>query len=413
MKTLYKTFGAAAIFSSLFIAEEAKAKPGWDVLGNANGYTSGISCSTCHAGTPTENNVTTSYGVLFNSRVNDNNVSTASFVPLESFDSDGDGFTNGQELRQAGGNVNYAIIFPSLSLPDIISGNVSAKAVDGGAVSALSYIGTAFTGGRTLFEKPATAATTSSTFMYKFGGIQIGATATFYDENNAVIPFTPANTADGSYVVNTLPTAPAIPIGSMNITVKDDGVFDLYSTAAFQRIAKARIPAFVPVVNPASINPYATISSFAKISPTATVDNYAVVDAYAVIDNYAVVGAYAQVGSYAYIAANVDLYAGVDIYTQVTIDPYVEVLASITTPTTQTLPNSVGYISSRFAIATSQPAPSILGGINGAGAGGGATGKTTGLHCMTSGLGTQGLMFLSLMAVGGLLLRRNKAHSIN
>ncbi|MDQ6977224.1 MAG: hypothetical protein Q9M75_03850, partial [Ghiorsea sp.] len=73
------------------------------------------------------------------------------------------------------------------------------------------------------------------------------------------------------------------------------------------------------------------------------------------------------------------------------------------TPTTQaSLPITQGVVRSRIAITTTAPATGVAFGSNG-GADGGTTG---GLHCMTTGLGTQGLMFLGLL--GAVFLVRRK-----
>ncbi len=401
-------FTTSLILSSISVAQFATAKSNYPA-GQPLIYNNSISCSSCHSGTPqTENNANTSYGILFGNAYDDDRGTLATaYLSLEQWDIDRDGFSNGQELRQTSGYFNSSALTPVLTAPDINAGNVMAKAVTGSPVTALSVAGTSFLNDITTFEKPDTAnAVTTTTFMYKFGGMQAGAIATFYDENNTPMA---ANTADGSYATNLIPLDTTLD-GSMNVLVKDDGVFDLYSQTAFIRIAKARTPTFVPVTNPASINPYATIDPYAKISPLATIDNYAVVDAYAIVDNYAVVGSYAQVGPYAYIAPNVNIFTGTALgaTNAAVIDPYVNVTTNITAAGTTALPNGAGYVQAKFSITTSAPAiPSIVGGggDDNDGEGGDSAG---GLHCMTSGLGLQGLMFLSLFATAYLFRRKKK-----
>ncbi len=392
---------SGVLLSSLLLATQAQAKPNYPA-GQPAIYNGAISCSACHSRSPeTENNANTAYGILFGNAYDDDRGTLASaYLSLEPWDIDRDGFSNGQELRQASGYFDSAAIIPTLTNPDMtdVYGNVSAKAVDGGgAVAELSITGSSFANDITFFGKPSIAnAVTTTTFMYKFGGMQTGATATFYDENNAPIA---ANTADGSYSTNLIPGDTTLD-GSMNILVKDEGVFDLYSQAAFIRIAKARVPAFTPRTNPETLG--ANVSAFAQISPTATIDSYAVIDAYAIVDNNATVGPYAQIGSYAYIAPGVSV-NGTAPTTKAIVDPYVEVNTNISTAGTTALPNGVGYVQAKFSITTTAPAvPSIVGGGKG-GEGGGDSG---GLHCMTAGLGLQGLIFLSLFGIASLLRRK-------
>jgi len=394
---------ASLLLSSVLLAQTAEAKPGYPA-GQPLIYGGAIGCTSCHSGTPqTENNANTTYGLLFGNLYGDDNggTLTTAYVALERYDIDRDGFTNGQELRQPSGYFNSNLAIPTLTTPDMTTtGGHQAKAVDGGAVSELTVTGSSFANDITTFAKSSIGAPitgTTATFIYKFGGMQPGASATFYDENNLVIASTPANTTDAGFASNFI-AADATLDGSMNITVKDEGVFDLYSQAAFIRIAKARTANFIPLATPNNLG--ASISPYAQISPTASVDTYAVIDAYAIVDNRATVGPYAQVGSYAYIASNVSVNGTSPA--KAIVDPYVEVTTSISTDGYSSLPNPVGTVRAKFSISTTAPIiPNITGG-----GGEGGTGKTTGLHCMTSGLGLQGLIFSSLFAVGFMIRRK-------
>ncbi len=392
------------ILSSISFAQLVNAKANYP-SGQPIIYNNAIGCTSCHSGTPqTENNANTTYGILFGNAYDDDRGTLASaYLSLERYDIDRDGFSNGQELRQTSGYFNSSTLTPALTAPDINAGNVMAKAVSAGAVAVLTDPGTSFLNDMATFERTTLGVPLTTTdFMYKFGGMQAGATGTFYDENNTPIA---ANSADGIFAANLIPADTTLD-GSMRVTVKDDGVFDLYSQAAFIRIAKARTPAFTPVPNPELINPNAQIDPYAVISSSATIDNYAVIDAYAIVDNNATVGAYSHVGSYAFIPANISIFASAlatDPYA--VVDPYVEVKSSITTPGTTSLPNGVGYVKATFSITTTAPLiPSIVGGSDG-NEGGDSAG---GLHCMTTGLGLQGLMFLSLFGTGYLLRRKKK-----
>jgi hypothetical protein len=391
-------FSSGLLLSSLLLGSQAEAKPNYPG-GQPLIYNNAIGCTSCHSGTPqTEKNANTTYGLLFGNAYDDGRGTLASaYLSLEQWDIDRDGFSNGQELRQTSGYFNSAASTPTLTAPDITAGTVSAKAVDGGAVTSLTNPGTSFANDITSFEKssvgaPATGTTT--TFMYTFGGMQTGAMATFYDENNAIIASTPANTADGSYSTNPISPTDATLDGSMNITVRDEGVFDLYSQAAFIRKAKAKTPAFTPTT---IFDAYTGVSPYAQISPAAQVDQYAVIDAYAIIDSYAVIGPYAQIGSYAYVNFSVNGTSPA----KAIVDPYVEVTTNISTDGYTHLPNPVGTVSAKFSITTTAP---IIPNVTGGGEGG--EGSTGGLHCMTTGLGLQGLIFFALFAAGYMLRRK-------
>jgi len=392
------------LLSSLLLNTQVQAKS-WYPASQPAIYNNAIGCTTCHSGTPqTERNANTTYGLLFGNLSDDDNGGglLSAYIALERYDIDRDGFSNGQELRQTSGYFNSSALTPTLTAPDINAGNVMAKAVTGSPVTALSVTGTSFLNDITTFEKPDIAnAVTTTTFMYKFGGMQAGATATFYDENNTPMA---ANTADGSYSTNLIPADTTLD-GSMNILVKDEGVFDLYSQAAFIRIAKARTPTFTPIAAPNALG--ANVSAFAKISPSANIDSYAVINAYAIVDNNATVGPYAQIGSYAYIAPNVSV-NGTATLTKAIVDPYVNVKTSITTAGTTALPTSTGYVQAKFSITTTVPIiPSITGvGDENEGEGGEGGESSGGLHCMTTGLGLQALIFFGLFAAGFMVRRK-------
>ncbi len=395
-KNMYLGLGIAA--SCLGLTTQAIAKD-WYPGQQPAIYNNAISCSACHSATPaTEYNANTTYGILFG-QVSDDDIPssiTNAYIALERYDIDRDGFSNGQELRQASGHFNYATVIPTLAAVDKTSGNVSAKAASAGAVMALTDTGTSFANDMTTFERTTSGVPLTTTdFMFKHGGMQTGATGVFYDENGAIIP---ANTADGAFTPNFIPNDTTLD-GSMRVTVKDDGVFDLYSQAAFIRIAKARTPAFTPKVISNTINPYVSVD--AKISPTATIDANAVIDAYAIVDSYAVIGPYAQIGSYAYIAPNVSV-NGTGSAAKAIVDPYVAVTSNITTAGTTSLPNGTGYVKATFSITTAAPViPTVTGETND-----GGDSNTGGLHCVTTGLSTPALMFLGLFAASYFIRRK-------
>jgi hypothetical protein len=394
-------FSSALLLSSLLLSSQLNAKPNYPTF-QPGIYGGAIGCGSCHSGargSESERNANTTYGLLFGNLRSGNLTST--YIALERYDIDHDGFSNGQELRQPSGYYNSASSTPTLAAPKITYQGHQAKAVDGGAVTTFTVSGSSFANDITSFEKSSVGAPvtgTTTTFMYTFGGMQTGAMATFYDENNAIIAATPANTGDGSYLANPISPTDTTLDGSMNITVKDEGVFDLYSQAVFIRKAKARTPAFTPT---AIFDAYTGVSPYAQISPAAQVDQYAVIDAYAVIDRYAVIGPYTQIGSYAYINAPVNGTSP----TKAIVDPYVEVTTNIATDGYTSLPNPLGTVAAKFSITTTAP---IIPNVTGSGEGGegGEGGTTGGLHCMTTGLGLQGLMFFGLFATGYLIRRK-------
>ncbi|MDX8388006.1 MAG: hypothetical protein R8M46_05670 [Ghiorsea sp.] len=402
------------LLTSLFLSGQAFAKPEYPAAAPASYHIGGlatggnmVSCGTCHNGTANEDNVTTSFGVAFEQLSDDDNGGSlvTAYNTLAPFDSDGDGFSNQQEAY-AGSSFNSVSTTPALASPDKTSTGLSAKASVGGPVSVLSLqagVPTTALGGTASFESPASVNNTTTTdFMFKAGGAQSGAAATFYDANGAIIP---TNTADGAGGANTTN-------GSVNIIVKDEGVFDLYTTSTLQAAAKAKYnSSSLPLASTLSLNPYASINPYARIGTGVTIHNNASIDAYAIVDTNAVVGVYAQIGSYAYLAPQVDIYAGT-ISTYAQISPYAQVAASITTPGVVAGPNGAGHVSAKFSVITTPPTKRILGSVE-PGASGGTSGTSTtgaagGLHCMTSGLSSFGFMFFGLL-VTTLLVHRKKS----
>ncbi|MDQ7002556.1 MAG: hypothetical protein Q9N02_07730 [Ghiorsea sp.] len=405
---------AGALLSASLLGTTAYAKawypgaaPAAFHIGGTLAGANTISCYTCHSGAPqTENNVTTSFGVAF--RQNENQGIVSTYTRLAPLDSDGDGFSNQQEAF-VGSSMNAKLSTPLLTLPDMTKTGISAKAITGGKVSALSLqAGTPATalGGIVSFTSPYNSVTptattlTTTTFMFTAGGAQAVTSFTLYNANGIAITPTPTNAPYSSTIQNATN-------GSVNIGIADESIFDLYTTASFQQAAINKYTAFVAataVDTYATISPYANINPYAKVSSHATVEPYATIKAYAVVDDYAVIGAYAQIGSYAYVGPNIDIYTGIDIYTRVVVDAYASVDTYVTAPAIIKAKSGVGIVKGKFSIATTPPTPRLLGIAGGAGAGTAGTSKA-GLHCMTTGLGTQGLMFLSLLGVT-LLIRR-------
>jgi len=378
MKPYKKTLAAAALLCTFFSANHAVAKPGFPAAQPIS-YNNAISCSSCHtAGVlESENTVSTAYGRTFNSYINDDlPINAASYTSIEHFDSDQDGFSNIQEIV-AGSRFNTASSTPLL-IGAITSGVVSAKpalnetitldkVVPTTPTSVVVPVGQKNIGGTVDFSMTnltavGVANTGTPTFMFSTGGVQTGAIPYFIGNNNVatVIP---------GAVINTN--------GSITLSITDEGPYDLYSSTNYIATATSRTP---------SISPYATVSPYASVSP------YAVVSDYATINAYATVGAYALIDTY----ATVDTYAVIDAYVTVAANTTVPANTTVAIPTTFT-----GTIKSRMAVVTPTPAlPAFAGGEGG--------GTTGGLHCMTSGLATQGLMVFALLMTG-LFLRRKKA----
>ncbi len=394
---------SSLLLSGFMLSGTANAKQLFQDLQPAS-YGGAISCSSCHAGAPqTENNVTTSYGVAYNLFVNDDIRSsiTTTYNTLEPFDSDGDGFSNIQEIL-AKSNVNISASTPLLTTPDFTSatGDISAKAVTGGAVSTLSLqadIPATALGGIVSFTSPYNSVSpylTTAQFMFKAGGVQAGATPTFYHTDGSVnnLPVTGQN----SFIPN-------VNNGSVDVGVTDEGVFDLYSTAVFQQEAIARYNNSTISTGAATNVPTtAIIDPYAKVSSTATISPYAQIDAYAVVDNYAAIGPYAQVGSYAYIAPSIDVYSVGTIASYAQISPYAQIGAYVTVPGIVAAKDGTGYVAAQFSVETTAPPLKLLG----TSATGTTDGTSGGLHCMTTGLATQALMLLGLLATVFLVRRK-------
>jgi hypothetical protein len=403
-------WGTCLILSSIASIQIANAKSWYPASAPASYHIGGtlagtnmISCSTCHSSSPqTENNVTTSFGIAFGNF--DDNVAFA-YSTLAPLDSDGDGFSNQQEAF-SGSQLNYKTSTPLLT-GAVTSGNISVKpyvgTITANDVSLTPLTGFNILGGMVSFtaqNNAAFPAQATATFMFKDGGAQTGATIQFYKNDGTLN--TSISTLDSSFIAN-------VNNGSVDVGIKDEGVFDLYSTATFINTAITRRPAFIPVASPELINPYAQVDPYAVISPTATIDNYAVIDAYAIVDNNTTIGAYAQIGSYAYIAPNVDIYTGIDTYTNVTVDKYAEVTATVAAaPTTVAVRSGLGYVASKFSVTTTPPTLSLFGSAATGDDDGNDSNSAGGLHCMTTGLGLQGLLFLGLFGTGYLLRRKKK-----
>jgi len=225
--------------------------------------------------------------------------------------------------------------------------------------------------------------TATTKFLFNTGGIQPTATVLFVDTaagSSTPITATSLDADGGSWTVGT--------DGSISVTITDQGAFDLYTTANFQAEAVARTFNFTPTT---IFDAYANVSPYANISPLAVVDTNATIDAYAIVDDYATITANATIGSYAYIGP---------VYVNAIIDPYVAV--NTDTYTQASLPIMQGVVRSRIAITTTAPATGVALGSGGSG----GDGSTGGLHCMTTGLGTQGLMFLGLLGTAFLVRRK-------
>jgi len=414
-------WGTCLILSGIASIQIANAKPSYPAAAPATYHQggtlsggNGISCSTCHWGPASEGNVITSFGVAFKARSNDDiggSLLTA-YNALAPFDSDGDGFSNQQEAY-AGSALNEDQITPSLIPADKTATGVQAQATVGGPVDLLSLDPAAPTGvvgllgGMVDFgAKASTTGNVSAKFFFKAGAAQSSAvtapTILFYNKDNTTAPIDTAKCIAGADYLD----------GSVTVTVTDDSVCDFYTTANLQADAVAKYNnnnSTLPFASTLTINPYATVDPYAIISPTAIIDDYAVIDAYAVVDDYAVVGPYAQVRSYAYIAPKVKLYPAGSINAYAQVDRYAQVTADVTTPGLIPGPNGTGYVEAKFAVTSVTPPTKLISGkINSIGApsSGGGTSTTPGLHCMTTGLGTQGLMFLGLLGTVFLVRRK-------
>lgn len=392
-----------ALFTSMLITEQANAISAFGTpLNNAypgkNLYTG--SCLTCHA-TPTGENIAwfSQYGkILLSQGANYGNPATfpAVIERAGKLDYDNDGFTVDQEIY--GGSFTDGVLANNPSTFFVGSKSDSSRTAFGLATApaTLDYLSSTLDNSPYIIvpnshknivsgviDYTLSNVTTQGTtkFLFNTGGIQPNPTVQFVDTLNATSTIIPAmGSTDGSWTVGN--------DGSISVTITDDGAFDLYSVANFQAKAIARSTNFTPT-NVFDI--YTGVSPDAKISPLATVVDGATIDPYAIIDAYAFIDAGATIGSYAYVSPNT--------YVNAIVDPYVSVNADVYTQVS--LPNPVGTISSRIAITTTAPATGVI-----AGGAAGSANDSGSLHCMTTGLGTQGLMFLGLLGATFLVRRK-------
>ena len=378
--THLKVMSISMIAASSAFAHLAEAKSGFPNLQPA-AYNGAIGCTSCHTGSPyTGGNVTQPYGRLFNAKVGYNNATAAGFIRLEGDDSDGDGFTNGQEIYGFS-DFNTALSKPILLGTGVkVHGTASAKALVNESIDNITQTLTTPASVTTLIPagqrniggtidltlSNLTLNKASPTLLFSTGGIAKGATAYFID---------------GSGAATTISTATVNNNGSITLELTDEGPYDLYTQASYIAAAKTHTPS---VATTATISPYATVSPYAVVSPYATINDYASVGAYAIIGEHAIVDTY----------ATVDDYAVVDAY------------GTVATNTTLAAPtNYLGVIQTKVAIVTPSPIGQTL--TAGGSSGGITTPETTGqLHCMTTGFGLQGLMVLGLFGIGYLLKRK-------
>ena len=375
--THLKRLSISIIAASSAFAHLAEAKSGFPNLQPA-AYNGAIGCTSCHTGSPyTGGNVGQPYGRLFNTKVGYNNASATGFIRLEGDDSDGDGFTNGQEIYGFS-DFNTGTSKPLLLGVGVkVHGTASAKALVNETIDSMTQVLTTPasvvvpTGERNiggtidLTLSNLTLDKASPTLLFNTGGIAKGAKAYFIDASGAATAITTA-TVNNS--------------GSITLQLTDEGPYDLYTQASYIASAKTRTPS---VATTATISPYATVSNLAVISPYATINDYATVGAYAIIGDYAIVDTYATVDDYAVVANNVTVAANA----------------------TQAAPTDyLGVIQTKVAVVTPSPLGQTL---TDGGAASSTTGTTGQLHCMTSGLSTYGFMLLGLLTTG-LLVRRKK-----
>ena len=375
-------FSSSILLSGLLLSAQAQAKQQY--FDQQPYIPKAVSCTSCHSassGNESERNANLPYGILFGNTYDDDRGGTvaSAFTTIEPFDIDGDGFSNGQEIYGFS-NFNTGTSKPLLLGTGVKShGVVSAKplvneTIDAvlqapttpASVTALIPAGQKNIGGTIdLTLSNLTLSKASPTLLFSTGGIVQGAKAYSIDANGAATAITTA-TVNNS--------------GSITLELTDEGPYDLYTQASYIASAKMRVPNASTTT--ATISPYATVSNLAVISPYATINDYATVGAYAIIGDYAIVDTYATVDDYAVVANN----------------------ATVAANTTQAAPTDyLGVIQTKVAVVTaSPPIRSLTVKDDDEGGDGG------GLHCMTSGLGLQGLMFLSLFGSAYLLRRKKK-----
>lgn len=370
------TFSLIAILAASSFITQAEAKARYLNAVPAE-YNGAIGCGSCHAGTPeSERNATLPYAITFDRFVDDDFLSANSFKNLEQYDSDGDGFSNGQEIY-GGSSFNASSDKPILPDATHTDGVVSAKPTLNQTITSLTTStstpanpvnNTKLIGGTinyTMNNVPAKSDATA-TFMFSTGGVQTGASTYFVDNNDAL----------------SLISTTSINIdGSISVTVADEGPFDLYTKASYIATAKTRTPATGANLTK---DPYATVSPLAVIGHDVTIKANAKVGAYAIVDNYATVDTYAVVDDYAVVSAR----------------------EKLTSNAIRSIPTSYeGNVQSRMVVATTSPTiPAGQGGGDNDSDNDGES-SAGGLHCMSTGLGTQGTM-LSMLLLAGFLIRR-------
>jgi len=398
---IFKTsLSTLTIASTLIIAGQAEAKPSYPGL-QPSSYNNAIGCTSCHSSggaSATEHNVTQPYGRLFARYSDDDNGGSiaGAYRAAEPLDSDGDGFSNLQEIMFGYGFNGEAT--PALTgTGATTSGTVSAQPALNETIASLSQVATtplgiALTAGQknlggtvdigiTNLTASATGSTGTPTLLFSTGGVQALAKVYFVDASNAatLLPATAAT-------INAN--------GTVSISITDEGPYDLYTTANF--IADIKVARTPGISSYATVSPYATVSSLAVISDYATINAYATVGDYALVDTYATVGD---------IYATPTAHAVVDAYATVAANTVLDSYATIAMPST-----FAGSIKTRVAVITT--APNVPQGIPttpaSAGGGGGAVAPQAGLHCMTNGLGSLGIMFVSLFTLGLFVRRKQK-----
>lgn len=363
-------------FTSLLYSQQALAKPNYPSL-QPSAYNNAIGCTSCHSGSPqTENNVGQPYGRTFDNLIDNDFLSAQSYTSLEKYDSDGDGFSNGQEIY-GGSSFNDAST-PQLTgnNPKVSLGTVSATAATNETITlatpttnvtpalpaAHKNIGGTIDVTMTNLVSGTANNAGTATFMFSTGGMLAGGTVAAYDAAGTATALKP--------ILNTN--------GSATVLLTDESAYDTYSQAAYIAAAKLRTPA--TGIN-LTKDPYATVSPLAVIGDNVT------------INAYAQVGAYAQIGN----GVLVDQYA--------VVDDYAEVATTVSQGFPASIPSTFkGTVKTRLGFTTAVPAiPAGQGGDND---GNDSDGGAGGLHCMTTGFNTTAMMLLMLLGFGFLLRRQ-------
>jgi len=357
-------------------------------------YNGAIYCQQCHASprfSESENNASLPYARTFSNLVDDHNLSMDDYRRLEQYDSDADGFSNGQEIY-GGSDINSSASTPHRNIAPsnplffaVPAGNETITLSSAPAVLQTSMVNGQFNIGGTigvtmtnLTGGASPNQTGSATFTFSSGGLQADAVVYAYDKNDTPtqLPITKKQPYDN---------------GSGTVTIVDESAYDTFALTPYIAAAKA----ITLSSKTAAFDIYGSVSPYAQISPYAHISSTAQIDDYAIIDDYADIQGTAHVSSYAYVAPNSVVTSGV------TIDPYVNVSGAVTA--NALIPAFVGTIKTRLAFVTSKPTVLAVNGGDG-GEGGSSTGG--GLHCMTSGLSTTAMMMLMLLGFGFLLRRQ-------